>query len=100
MKRSSFIEKMLVISTAHLTHNSVKELDADIADRPDERSVLKWDAIIYPHATYGYLIHLSPDTPATGPLAKIDELARSIDCPWVLIDRDADQHPHLEAFDW
>ena len=100
MKSSPFIETMLVISTAHLPHECVKDLDADIAGRPDERSVLKWDAIIYPHADYGYLIHLSPEQPATGPLARIDELARSTGSAWVLIDRDADQHPDLETFEW
>ena len=92
------IEKILPVSTAHLTPAALDELRRDMQARSDDESLLKWDAIIYPHAQYGYLIHLSSEERASGPLARIDEIARSLDCCWVLLDCDAHELPGLETF--
>lgn len=102
------IEKMLVISTVHITLEVADQLNAtcdqDVSNFATfTRSDWIDDLIVYPHGEYGWLIRLGEsgeDVDLPEPLADALEQARCEGCDWLLIDRDGPEHNLLETFEW
>jgi hypothetical protein len=88
------IEKMMCLSTAHITPDIAKQLDHMGYD----------DTIIYPHGEHGWLFVVPEEIAERGALPK--ELADCLDhavrngCHWLLIDQDAEIIDGLSTYDW
>jgi hypothetical protein len=109
------IEKILCMSTGHITYESAQDLSLGIEmaaiEDPNERpeEIPEWvnQLIVYPHGEYGWLIFVNE--------AKHDEELRAAlpaeftailvqceveECEWLLLDRDAERIDDLPTFDW
>lgn len=95
-----FIEPMLVISTTHIPETIATAIDAQMAARTSEESIIFHETIVYPHGGYGWKLHVSDEAneDAQSPFKDIVALARSLSCNWILLDRDAERHPDLPAY--
>lgn len=87
-------ERMLVLSTAHITQDIAEDLDnpdADIHSYITTRD----------HGEYGWLIRTTgsknsvPDV-----LRRLLMFARDTDHGWLLLDRDGPKLPYFEKFSW
>lgn len=96
---AKFIEPMLVISATHLPPALATQIDAALADRTGEESVVIHETIIYPHGGYGWQLHVSDEVSEhETPFKDLLALARSLSCNWILLDRDAEVHPDLPVY--
>lgn len=108
------IEKMLCLSTAHITEEDSKLLAERAGllaetDDPNYNQIGSWVDWLYPyeHRDYGWLICVSSATDdhtvrahlPNHMLAILDK-AEAEGCEWVLIDQDAEQYDDLPTFDW
>lgn len=105
------IDKMLTLSTAHITPHTgglldeylrrrEHEFDGDIEQNFDGCSV-------YPKADYGWFIYVddAKDDPAVfdklpADFAYLVDYALSHDCKWLCLDRDGDVVDDLISYDW
>jgi hypothetical protein len=110
------IEKMMCLSTAHITEKTAEEFNLGLAmlaiEDPNEREhdVSEWMShlTVYPHGDYGWLICIAGDIAMdeefrqAGPAELLAVIAYADDngCEWVLLDRDADLIDELPNFDW
>ena len=84
------IEKVLVICTSHVTLETAQALDQN----------QHW---ISTPMGEGWLVTVPAREDATHvpfDLAQCLDLARVNDCRWLLLDRDADEHPDLKTYEW
>ncbi|MED3554117.1 hypothetical protein [Cytobacillus praedii] len=101
MAENSVVTKMLEISNAHISEETSNWLDNEINN---ENSVL----VVYQKLQYGWFISLPEDLVdgevdyITVPedLIRIIEFAKSENCTWVMLDRDAMTILELPIFDW
>lgn len=84
------IEKMLALSTAHLTETTCNDW---LPHSP---------FAAYPKGDYGWFVYIPDDLPHDLPadLAECLALARGQDCDWLMFDRDADAIGILQVYDW
>jgi hypothetical protein len=106
------IEKMLVLSTGHLTEKTANALDHfAFVKRPGRPTLMPgWlvRPIVYPHGEYGWLIPVVGDISddhtirAHLPAELLDCIIKAEDaeCSWLLFDRDADRIDGLHFFEW
>lgn len=84
------IERMLFLSTANLT--------------PETCNVYLRTApfAAFEKGDYGWFVHVATDLPDALPadLADCFEVARRDGVEWIMLDRDAQEHPDLPAYDW
>jgi len=93
----SQIEKMLVISTAHVTKETATALD--------RRGATMGGLLSYPHGEYGWMFYIAY-------VEKVDEdivpdelmaaarYAQGLGCTWLLLDRDAGAIADLPTWEW
>ena len=88
------IEKMLTISTAHVSHETEEKLDKESYSDEMQLSVYKKE-------DYGWFIFI-PDTiddkNIPDELKKCIELAKRNDCSWLCLDCDGNIEEGLETF--
>ncbi|RWM32602.1 MAG: hypothetical protein EOR77_21470 [Mesorhizobium sp.] len=87
------IIQMLELSTAHLSRQTADLIEMQTDDIP----------IFYEKLEYGWWFPvLECSSPHTIPedLKQVLDFARSLNCQWVMFDRDADQHPSLPSYEW
>jgi hypothetical protein len=90
------IEKVLTISTAHLSPETAKVLT--------EENSFGW--IVFPKGDIGWFIYTAkqidvldpPDTPTD--LLQCVLLARANDCAWLCLDRDAGRVMGAPTYEW
>lgn len=100
------IEHMLVLSTAHITHEVAEALDERLTADANPDCYLdteEWadNLVFFPKCDYGWFIYV-PDKNGDVPqsLAECFNLARANLCPWLMLDRDATVVSNLPAFYW
>lgn len=92
-------EQTLVLSTAHVPIETARWLDR-AQDDPS------FPTPIIPRENVGWLIWVPTDNFDTEDevygtdLAGIFSAARSQNCEWVMLDKDAQSHPSLPTYDW
>ena len=99
MATEQIVQRILVISTAHITESLARTMDSQ-RDYAVPGAGL---GFVYNYVEYGYLIRsVSKDYPHMIPkcIKDIWTLAKKLKCSYVLLDCDADLHPDLEAYDW
>jgi hypothetical protein len=97
------VEGMLCISTSHLTEMTAHGLGTDLAP----------EVIGYNHGQYGWQVSIPLEENAwdivkahnkagalPDDLFGCMEFARSLDCPWLLLDQDAAAISDLKTYDW
>lgn len=103
------VEKMLCLSTGHITQEQSEQLAEHVALRIENQKPGDWTDgfIVYPHADYGWLIPIGgidrvdlvqgeiPDN-----ILAIYDQAVAEGCDWILIDQDAELYDDLPHFDW
>lgn len=105
------IDKMLVLSTAHVTPGIAKALDR--LCQPDVMNILSEFAyrnlVIYPKGTpgterdYGWIIYILDDAnieEAPEVIRNCIKLAKAQGCRWLMFDRDEDPIDELPTYDW
>lgn len=82
---------MLVLSTAHLRHETARILDGFTGERG-------WGSPI----AYGYLVRASTDAGQELPdeVRQSALLAKRLGCHYLRYDRDGETYPELTTFDW
>lgn len=89
------IEKMLVVSTTHVTEGVAQDLGLNAA--------CLQPLIVYPHGEYGWLIVVAGSESIAGlPSCLFNCLDQALceGCDWLLLDCDGPTHPSLETFEW
>ena len=99
-------QKTLVVSTAHISSTDNTALSVEGVSK-------KWDVpiLIVDSFRYGFNIHIDldkdepkvedgPNWPYSDALKKLIQLARSLDCDYLKLDRDGETYDGLETFDW
>lgn len=94
------IEKMLVLSTAHLAPEVARDID-----NPSSIEAQEWREalIVYPHGEYGWLIYIPDhgiDADLPPSLEACIALARAHSCSWLLLDRDAAEVSNIPTYEW
>lgn len=104
------IQRTLALSTVHIREEtSVKLFDSN-------GSLMQWKgelhstvmlASVYELGEYGWLLHVLDDATTDdlrmeglSDLADIAELARSLGCDWIRLDRDGPTYDGLPTYDW
>lgn len=93
------IQKMLDLSTAHITENTADALNEGY----------DFNLVIYPKAEYGWFIHVPDeeffedeekvfDLPTD--LVRLIDIARVKECTWIMLDRDGSIHDNLPTYIW
>ncbi len=80
------IRKFLDLSTAHVTKETARLLDAKLCYAVNTGT--------------GWFIFVLPENPDVADLAAVFDLARKSDCDYVLMDCDADVLEELPSWDW
>ncbi|GAA0853951.1 hypothetical protein ABER99_20195 [Paenibacillus glucanolyticus] len=90
------IDKMLVLSTAHIMQETCEFLES--------RSC---PLIVYPKHEYGYIILVYTDTEDDDKCDVIPECLKGLlefaarqDCEWIMLDRDASICAELPSYEW
>jgi hypothetical protein len=109
------IERMLCLSTGHISEKSAQDLELGMAmlaiEDPNERDhdVPEWvtELIVYPHGEYGWLIFVNEIKHNEERRALLPDEFTAIlvqceieGCDWLLLDRDAELIDTLPSFDW
>lgn len=105
------IEKMMCLSTGHVSQETARQLEAKTGQREliCEPGKAPWVdlLIVYPHGEYGWLIvtngamddhTVRAHVPSE--FLPIFDKCEAEGCDWLLLDRDADLIDELPAFDW
>lgn len=101
------IQKILTLSTAHISENTAKRLETD----PDDNNL---GLVVYPKAGYGFFIYIPyiPNGTKTLPpqdwfkedfpeeLYNCIVLAAELGCDILCFDQDGNEYPFLKSFDW
>lgn len=83
------IERMLVVSTANITEKTCNEF------------LPSWKGPAYQKTEYGWFVYVQEETDnLPTDLEAVMHLARSENCRWVMLDRDAPEDSRLLIFDW
>ncbi|WP_230876741.1 hypothetical protein [Bacillus sp. SRB3LM] len=94
------IQKMLEVSTAHITYETAKWLDGQVEATKDN----KMDLIVYEKGEYGAFIPLYPEMligkllPES--LVLIIGYAMGKECSWIMLDRDIEIIDDLPTHNW
>lgn len=115
------IEKMMCLSTSHITQQIAETIDyslvamdtEDANERPFDPEPWVTQLIIYNHGPHGWLIAIAGQIRPEGETEGYDyrdgvppELTACMDyatangCDWLLLDQDADLIDDLPKFDW
>lgn len=90
------IEKMMTLSTIHITESTSKYLDRE--DRAE--------LVVYPKSEYGWFIYLGLDSLKDElllipkDLVEIIQFAIKNDCMWLCLDCDGDEEESLPIYEW
>ena len=106
MKTKYEIQKVLVVSTGHITADDNNSL-LHYPYNPQDLS----HSLIVDSFEYGYNIYVnldknepkiedSPDWNYSDALKKLMQLARSLGCTYLKLDRDGETYDDLESFEW
>ena len=85
------INKMLTVSTAHISEETAELLDKDIS------------IVAYQKGDYGWFIHIHDDCDEyeiPKDLLKLLMFAKDLNCDWLCLDCDGDILDYLETYDW
>ena len=93
------IERILVLSTAHISESTADEMNAATA------STTRFPVNVYGKSDFGWFIFVPssleyPDNRVPEDLQAVLRYARENDCEWIMFDRDADIDGNLQVFDW
>jgi hypothetical protein len=103
------VEKMLCLSTAHITQQQSEELAERVALDIEGQKPGDWTDgfIVYPHGAYGWLLPIGGieredlvQDGIDGNIMAIFDQAIAEQCDWILIDQDAELIEGLPEFDW
>lgn len=85
------IQKLLDLSTAHITSAAADWLNCN----PD-------NITMYPKAEYGWFIYARSDEYIDVPdsIMACIKHAQSLDCDWLVLDRDGDIINELPSYEW
>lgn len=88
------IAKTLVLSTAHVTKKTAILLDGEHR--------LNWPSNGGRYGEYGWFFYAPPERPQDMPedMWAICQVARAVDCPYILLDRDGPTFEHLDTHSW
>ncbi|MBJ6361546.1 hypothetical protein ACFOQM_09630 [Paenibacillus sp. GCM10012307] len=101
IQSESVIQKMLVISTAHI--------EKETAEWLSDTAIDGGELVVYEKGEYGFHIHVDPDEQSEQDvkeksipeeLLPIISLARQLGCDWIVLDADAYIIEELEVFEW
>ncbi|MCU5076996.1 hypothetical protein OB985_05315 [Bacillus cereus] len=94
------IQKMLEVSTAHITYETAKWLDGQV-EATKENNI---DLIVYEKGEYGAFIPLYPEMFADKVLPEslvfIIGYAMGKGCSWIMLDRDVEIIDDLPTYNW
>ena len=92
---NKLIDKMMTISTIHVSPETAHLLD-------DELTVTKWGLIVYEKSAYGWFINLGFDELFNVPLDLLHCINYALEngCSWLCLDRDGDVADDLLTYDW
>lgn len=91
----TLIDKMMTLSTAHISEETAHLLD-------DERAATKWGLIVYNKSVYGWFLNLGFDELFNIPMDLLKCINYALDhgCSWLCLDRDGDTTLELPTYDW
>lgn len=89
------IQKVLVLSTSHLTKATADLLTSGADGLP----------VFFDKGEYGWWVHVPERTKdlrdeCPEDLRKVIIYAHRLDCCWVCLDRDGDANPNLPTWEW
>ena len=95
VEMSKSIERMLVLSTAHITQQTSELLAADAMG----------ELVVYPKNGYGFFVLVPTEesqtvSDCTEDLQACMALAKESGCQWLMLDRDAETIETLPTYDW
>lgn len=90
------IQKMITLSTAHITEQTAKLLDKE----PEENNMA---ISVYKKSEYGWFLpieSISYDTVPFQDLKKVIEFAKDHGCSWLCLDCDGPMLEYLDTYKW